>query len=100
MSAEVIIATCYDQQLLETPHTVILSNVSAELICDLILKENISVVVCGGIEEEHYQFLIWKKIMVYDSVIGPHAEVLKLFMDNTLRSGVILPGVTTRERLM
>jgi hypothetical protein len=100
MSSEVIIATCYDQQLLEDPHSLILSNVSAELICDLVLKEKISVVVCGGLEEEHYQFLIWKKIMVFDSVIGPHAEVLKLVMGNALKSGTILPGVTSREVLI
>ena len=97
MSSEVIIATCYDQQLLEEPNSLILSDVSAELICDLVLKEKISVVVCGGIEEEHYQFLIWKKIMVFDFVIGPHAQVLKLVMDNSLKSGTILPGVTSRE---
>lgn len=97
MSSEVIIATCYDRQLLEEPHSLILSEVSAELICDLVLKENIGVVVCGGIEEEHYQFLIWKKIMVFDAVIGPHAEVLRLVMDNSLKSGTILPGVTARE---
>ncbi|MCP3887651.1 MAG: hypothetical protein GY702_02100 [Desulfobulbaceae bacterium] len=100
MSSEVIIATCYDQQLLEEPHSLILSNVSAELICDLVLKEKISALVCGGIKEEHYQFLIWKKIEVFDYVIGPHAEVLKLVMDNSLTSGTILPGVTTREILL
>lgn len=97
LSSEVIIATCYDQQLLEEPHSLILSNVSAELLCDLILKEKINVVVCGGIEEEHYQFLIWKKIKVFDYVIGPHADILRLAMANSLRSGTIFPGVTYRE---
>jgi hypothetical protein len=97
MSSEVIIATCYDQQLLEDPHSLILSNVSAELICDLTLKEKIDVVICGGIEEQHYQFLTWKKITVFDFVIGPHADVLRLAMDNTLKPGTILPGVTSRE---
>ena len=61
-SLEVIIATCYDQQLLEEPHSLVLSNVTAEVICDLALKEKIDIVICGGIEEQHYQFLIWKKI--------------------------------------
>lgn len=97
MSSEVIIATCYDQRLLEEPHSLILSNVSAELICDLVLKEKISVVVCGGIEEEHHQFLVWKKIKVFDNVIGAHSEVLKLVMDNTLRPGTILPGVNSMD---
>ncbi|TKB24400.1 hypothetical protein FCL47_18115 [Desulfopila sp. IMCC35006] len=97
MSAEVIIATCYDRQLLEEPHSLVLSEMSAELLCDLVLKENIGVVVCGGIEEEHYQFLIWKKIMVFDAVIGPHAEVLRLVMDNSLKPGAMLSRVTSRE---
>lgn len=97
MSSEVIIATFYDQQLLEEPHTLVLSNVSGELLCDLALKEDVDFVVCGGIESEHYDFLTWKKITVYDSVIGPHADVLKLAMDNGLKAGSILAGVTSRE---
>jgi hypothetical protein len=99
MSLEVIIATCYDRQLLEEPHTLVLSKVSAEVICDLALKEKIDIVICGGIEEQHYQFLIWKKIIVFDSVIGPHVKVLRLAMDNTLEPGTILPGVDSREKV-
>lgn len=96
MSPEVIIATCYDHQLLAEPNSLILSKMSAELICDLVLKEKINVVVCGGIDEEHYQFLTWKKIRVLDSVIGSHAEVLQLAIKNSLKPGTILPGVTSR----
>ena len=97
LSPEVIIATYYDQQLLEEPRSIIVSNVSAELICDFALKENVGIVVCGGIEEEHYQFLTWKKITVIDAVVGPYADVLQLVMNNRLESGTILPGVTSRE---
>jgi len=97
LSSEVLIATCYDQQLMEEPRSLILAEVSAEILCELALKENVAVVVCGGIEEEHYQFLTWKKIAVIDSVIGPHRDVLRLVMDNRLKPGMILPGVTSRE---
>lgn len=97
MSSEVVIATCYDRQLLEEPRSLILSNVSAETICDLALRENINVVICGGIEEQHYQFLTWKKITVFDSIIGPHNKILQMTMNNTLESNTILQGVTTRE---
>ncbi len=97
MSSEVVIATCYDKQLLQEPHALILSGVSAELICDLALREKASIVICGGIEEQHYQFLTWKKIKVFDFVIGPHADVLQLAMENKLTSGAQLPGVTSRE---
>lgn len=97
VSSEVIIATCYDRQLLEEPRSLILSNISAETICDLAIKEGIQVIICGGIEEQHYQFLTWKKITVWDSVIGPHEKVLERAMSNTLQSGTILPGVTSKE---
>ncbi len=97
LSSELIIATCYDQQLLQEPRSLIVSDVSAEIICDIALKENVAVVVCGGIEEEHYQFLSWKKIKVIDAVIGPHADVLNMVMNNSLEPGTILPGVTSRE---
>jgi len=99
LSSEVIIATCYDRQLLEEPRSIILSDVSAEIICDLALKENVTIVICGGIEELHYQFMTWKKITVIDAVVGPHADVLKSVIKNTLKPGTILPGVTSREVL-
>jgi len=82
---------------MEEPRSLLLSNVSAEILCDLALKENVAIVVCGGIEEEHYQFLTWKKIVVIDSVIGPHEAVLELGMKNRLEPGIILPGVTSKE---
>ena len=97
LSSEVIIAPCYDRQLLEEPRSIILSDVSAEKLCDLALKENVAAVICGGIEELHYQFLTWRKITVIDAVIGPHADVLQLAMNNALKPGAILPGVTSRE---
>lgn len=94
LAAEVLIATCYDQQLLEDPRSIILSEFSAEKLCDLVLKENIGVVVCGAIEEKYYQFLTWKKISVIDSVIGPHKNAMELAVINTLASGSILPGAS------
>ena len=97
LTPEVLIATCYDRQLLEDPRTIILSDISAEIICDLALVEKVTTVICGGIEELHYQFLTWKKITVIDAVVGPHADVLQLVMNNNLKPGSILPGVTSRE---
>lgn len=97
MSLEVIIATCHNRQLLEEPHSLVFSSGSAELICDFALKEKIDIVICGGIEEQHYQFLIWKKITVFDSVVGPHTDVLQLAMDNALEPGTILREENSRE---
>jgi len=97
LSSEIMIATYYDQQLLEEPRFILVSDVSAEKICDLALKENVATVICGGIEEQHYQFLTWKRITVIDAVIGSSADVLRLAMNNSLELGTILPGVTSRE---
>ena len=97
LSSEIIIATCYDHQLMEEPRSLLLSDVSAEILCELALKENVAIVISGGIEEEHYQFLTWKKITVIDSVVGPYMDILQLAMENRLQAGTILPGVTFRE---
>ena len=97
LSSEVIVAAYYDHQLLEEPRSLLLADVSAEILCDLAMKENVATVVCGGIEEQHYQFLTWKKITVIDSVVGSYTDALKLVINNGLKSGVILPGVTSRE---
>lgn len=96
LSPEVIIATYYDRQLLEEPRSIIISDVSAEILCELALQENIATVICGGIEEQYYQFLTWKKIKVIDGVVGPHDAILRLAVNNTLQPGIILPAVTSK----
>jgi len=50
--------------------------------------------VCGGIEEAHYQYLLWKKVRVVDRVIGSWEGVLRLFLRDELR-----PGTIVREAL-
>ncbi len=97
MSSEVMIATSYDGKLLEEPHSIIVSEVSAEKICDLALKKNVATVICGGISEQHYQFLNWKKILVLDGIVGPHVDVLQLALKTTLEPDTIMPGVTSME---
>ncbi len=97
LSTEIVLAVCYDEQLLEEPHSILISSRSAETICDLALQKKVDTVICGGIEEEHYQFLCWKKIQVIDSVIGQHSDILELAIHNRLQPGTILPGVVSRE---
>ena len=55
-----------------------------------IIKEGITLVICGGIEEAHYQYLVWKKITVIDKVIGTAAAALSLGKTGRLTSGAIL----------
>ncbi len=70
---------------------VMLSNASAEQLCHMILMERIQVLICGGIEEEYYQYLKWKKIEVLDSVVGTWKSVLAEYSQNTLQIGDIIP---------
>lgn len=72
------------------PRIVLLPAASADELCALILKEGINVVVCGGIEESHFQYLSWKKVTVIDRVIGPWRQAVALACANRLQPGEIL----------
>jgi hypothetical protein len=57
--------------------TVVLPRPSAEELCYYILTEKIDTLICGGIEDEFYQYLIWKKVNVIDNVIGSCDQITK-----------------------
>jgi predicted Fe-Mo cluster-binding NifX family protein len=90
LSAEVYIATVDETGRYQDERIVVLPQISAEQLCHLILTENINVVICGGIEDEYYQYLVWKRIRVYDSVIGPWGEAIRRHLAGNLRPGDIL----------
>jgi predicted Fe-Mo cluster-binding NifX family protein len=56
----------------------------------MVLTEGVNAVICNGIEEEHYQYLTWKRVMVLDSVVGPWEKALKRYFEGKLHSGDIL----------
>ena len=91
-ATEVIIVRAEDGRPIDPPRTIILPHRSAEELSDLIVKEGIDCLVCGGIEDSFYRFFKWKKIRVYDSVIGTHAEALQLALTGALRPGMVLPS--------
>jgi predicted Fe-Mo cluster-binding NifX family protein len=68
---------------------VVLPEASAEKLCHLVLTENITVVICGGIEEEYYQYLKWKRVRVLDAVAGAYQSALKRFAEGRLQPGDI-----------
>lgn len=70
---------------------IVLPQASAEKLCHLVLTEGVQAVICGGIEEEYYHYLIWKKVTVVDSVIGSWELALHHFVDGKLYSGTLLP---------
>lgn len=69
---------------------IVMPQASAEQLCHLVLTERIDTVICGGIEEEYYQYLTWKQVEVIDSVIGPWVAALKKFRTGGLKSCDIL----------
>ncbi len=84
-----IVSITEDGQPIEQK-TVVLPRASAEQLCHLVLLEKIGTVVCGGIEDEYYQYLKWKKVNVLDSVIGSFKDVVKRLESGTLQSGDII----------
>lgn len=75
-------------------NTIVLPHASAEDLCHLILTENIDVVICGGIEDEYYQYLTWKKVRIVDSVMGPWENALSAFIEGRLEPGAVLYDCT------
>jgi len=68
----------------------VLAHSSADELCDLILDREVSVVITGGMEEEHYHYLRWKRLTVIDGVAGPAEDALARHLAGELESGAIL----------
>ena len=98
LSAEVYIVAVDAKGTYQDERIVVLPQISAEQLCHLILTENVNVVICGGIEEQYYQYLKWKRIRVYDSVIGPWAEALARYLEESLQPGDILRNQKEKTR--
>ena len=77
LATEVFIVTIGTDEQITEKRTVVLPRASAEDLCHLILMEKIDTVICGGIEDEYYRFLKWKKVSVFDSVMGSYEEAVK-----------------------
>jgi len=89
LATEVLIATLGPGGKLEEEKTIVLPESSAEKLCHMIITEDIQAVICGGIEEEYYDYLRWKRIDVMDSVIGCAARALELCGSGELSPGAI-----------
>lgn len=91
LAREVLIAFIDKERKVREERVVVLPQPSAEMLCHMVLTESVQVVVCGGIEEEYYQYLTWKRINVLDSVVGDHRRVLARLAEGRLMAGDILP---------
>lgn len=87
---EVLLVESRNGNMAEEPRLILLPEASADELCALILKEGVSLVICGGIEESHFQYLAWKKITVIDRVIGSWKETIRLSMTNSLKPGDVV----------
>lgn len=90
LATEILIARYEDGALLGEPKTIIMERPSDEGLCQMIVAEHITAIVCDGIEELHYNFLIWKKVHVLDGIIGDWQTALKKKLDGTLQQGAVL----------
>lgn len=89
LTTEVLIILI-SNHVVEEKKSIVLTRSSADELCHLLLTENINTLICGGIEEEYYQFLKWKNIKIFDSVVGNWKMAFKNFQNNTLNPGDIL----------
>ena len=94
LTSEILITETEGDNITGEPRIILLPGTSGEEICGLAIKENISMVICGGIEDTYYQYLKWKKIKVVDGVIGPYRQALNFAMANKLKPGAVLPGAS------
>jgi len=91
LATEIIIAEFDKSGHMEgEPKTIIMERASDDELCQMIVDLSITDVICGGIEEQHYNFLIWKKVTVYDSVIGNWQIAMDKAVSGTLQPGEIL----------
>ncbi len=97
LTSEVLIATVDSTGEVLHSKTVVLPTVSAEDLCHLILTEGIDTVICGGIEEEYFQYLTWKKVKVIDSIIAPYESALEFARAGRLEPGAIMSGENSQS---
>ncbi len=90
LATEVLISSLGEDGSVAQNRTIVLAHASAEDLCHLILTEEVNVVICGGIEQEFFEYLTWKKVRVLDSVMGPWERALERFRAGQLEAGAIL----------
>jgi predicted Fe-Mo cluster-binding NifX family protein len=96
LTREIVLVDLNSEQGLTNEKTIVLPRASSEDLCYMILREEVDVVVCGGIEEEFHDYLTWKKVNVIDNVIGPWSWALTCLQDSRLASGMIYHETDTQ----
>ncbi|MCP3921481.1 MAG: hypothetical protein GY714_02735 [Desulfobacterales bacterium] len=86
LATEVMIAIISGKNTIEEKKNVVLPRSSPEDLCHRILAENISVLICGAIEDEYYQFLKWKKLSIFDNVSGKCDVAFERYLNDSLKN--------------
>lgn len=89
LASEALIAVVEPDGTVSTDD-ILLPHASPDGMCDLILNKDVDVVICGGIEEEYYHYLRWKRVEVLDNVAAKATDALARFAAGSLRAGDIL----------
>ena len=93
MTAEVLLMPMPTPETLALPQEqqewrhLVLAHTSSEELCDHITRLDVAMVICGGIEEDYYHYLRWKRIEVVSDVMGEVKDVLASLASGTLQSG-------------
>ncbi len=90
LATEVLIVRFEKTKIIGEPKMIIMERSSDEDLCQMAVEENITNIICGGIEEVHYNFLVWKKVIVLDAVIGNWRTAVDKAVAGTLSQGEIL----------
>lgn len=90
LATEILIARFENGEVVGEPKTIIMERASDEVLCQMVVEEHITDLVCGGIEELHYNFLVWKKVKVLDGIIGAWKLALEKALLGRLQQGEIL----------
>ncbi len=90
LAAEVLLVELEADGRILQEKVLILPEPSAERLCHMVMTERAHTVICGGIEEEVFDYLTWKGITVIDDVIGLASVVLRRHATGGLKSGEIV----------
>jgi predicted Fe-Mo cluster-binding NifX family protein len=90
LATEVLLGEYSKQGQIINEKVLLLPGPSAERLCQMILSESVKVVICGGIEQEFYDYLSWKHISVIDNIIGTGHAAFARLVSGQLNAGDIL----------
>lgn len=90
LATEILLVRFDNGVVIGEPKIIIMERASEEVLCQMAVEENITDLICGGIEEVHYNFLVWKRVVALDAVIGSWRIAVEKVVAGNLSRGDIL----------